>query len=183
MLQSILIIFIYSTFAIDFFIWPIPSEASTKNLIKKNNRPIALLLALVFILNIIFYLSPLFLAVYHLLKNSTELTSKDQFFIGFTFATIGRLTSLFGSHALRTSKDLVCEKSIFRFTRNPISLGMHLTVLGMLIIFNFWYLWAGFLLYLINIHYKILIEEKELIEKYGAPYKAYYSLTPRYLLW
>ncbi len=183
MLQSLLIIFIYSSFAIDFLIWPIPSEASTKSLIKKNSRVIALLLALIFILNIIFYLSPLFLAVYHLLKNSSELTSKGQFVIGFTFAIVGRLTSLFGSHALRASTTLVCKKSVFRFTRNPISLGMHLTVFGTLIIFNLWYLWVAFLLYLLNIHYKIMIEEKELIEKYGAPYKAYCSLTPRYLIW
>jgi protein-S-isoprenylcysteine O-methyltransferase Ste14 len=183
MIKYLLIIFIYGTFAIDFLIWPIPSEASTKSLIKKNNRLMALLLALVFILNIIFYLSPLLLTIYYFFKNSVELTSKGQFLIGFTLAITGRFTSLLGSHALRKSTDLVCTKSVFRFTRNPISLGMHLTIFGLLIIFNLWYLWIGFLLYLINIHYKILIEEKELLEKYRATYEEYYFFTPRYLLW
>jgi len=83
---------------------------------------------------------------------------------------------------LRKNNDKeVVESSIFKLSRNPITTGMHMTVLGLLVCYNFWFLWVGFPIYLWIFHSKIKMEEDFLEKKFGATYLQYMNKTPRYL--
>ncbi|WP_044237080.1 methyltransferase family protein [Flexithrix dorotheae] len=168
----------------DFLVWPIPSEASTgalitaseqSNLLKKTG------LVLVFSLNLLFYLAPLGIAVINIFGQDFQSIGMRQV-TGLIISITGRYISLLGSYSLRkNSAESLKTSAIFKFSRNPISLGMHFTILGLVLFFNIWYLWIGFIFYLLNIHFKILIEEKFLAEKFGPDYIKYLNKTPRYL--
>ncbi|MBX2840744.1 MAG: hypothetical protein KTR26_03175 [Flammeovirgaceae bacterium] len=180
----IVIIFIYFSFFLDFLVWPIPSEASTSSLLNTSDQNNALKkggLLLVFILNLLFYLTPFGIAVLKITEGYFPSIEWWQT-VGLILSISGRFISLLGSTSLRKSSNGNLKTSaIFKISRNPISLGMHFTILGLVIFFNFWYLWVGFIFYLLNIHFKILIEEKFLIEKFGSDYIKYLNKTPRYL--
>jgi len=185
MIVNCLIITIYLSFVLDLLIWPIPSEGSTKSLISFENRKAlykSFGLLIVFLLNLVFYMYPLYNALINIISGieTNQVLSK----VGIAISIIGRIISLKGTLALRTcSIDNLLTKSIFKYSRNPISVGMHITILGMILIFREWYIWIGFLLYLLNMHLKIKVEERNLIRLYGADYQSYISSTPRYLIW
>jgi protein-S-isoprenylcysteine O-methyltransferase Ste14 len=185
MIGPILIILLYLSFVLDFLVWPIPSEASSKSLTenKKATLSTRILIWSVFGLNLLFYLAPLALAIAQLLSTQTTLIP-FMAFVGISIAAIGRLVSIKGTLTIKaqTSADLITT-SIFKVSRNPISLGMHITILGLIVCFNNWVLWLGFILYLLNMHFKIVLEEKFLLQKYGEHYSIYTSKTPRYLIW
>jgi protein-S-isoprenylcysteine O-methyltransferase Ste14 len=180
----VLAILVYLSFMLDFLVWPIPSEASTFSLIHDNeqisyNKKI--LLILVFVSSLLFYLTPLGLSVYGIITG-TMLTTISKGILGISISIFGRIISIAASIRLSQNESgIVCD-SLFRYSRNPIILGLHLTITGMLIICGKWYLWLFFFMYLMNIHYKIKIEESRLYEKFGAAYRKYRADTPRYLI-
>jgi len=184
MLLYIVVIVIYLSFLMDFMVWPIPSEASTYSIIN-NNLQISFIhkffILLVFTMNLMFYLTPLVLSVYYLVNGSIHPVMILAIF-GIIISIIGRLISIKAAQKLRNNSiGLVCD-SLFKYSRNPISLGMHITIIGLMIIFGKWYLWLGFIFYLINIDFKIRIEESHLMKRYGAYYNSYQKKTPRYLI-
>jgi protein-S-isoprenylcysteine O-methyltransferase Ste14 len=70
----------------------------------------------------------------------------------------------------------------YQYTRNPMISGAILILLGETVLFNSWplFLWtiiflAGKLLYL------PLIEEKELMQRFGEPYLEYLARVPRWI--
>ncbi|WP_242092708.1 methyltransferase family protein [Aestuariivivens sediminicola] len=101
---------------------------------------------------------------------------------GVFIAILGRVISVKGTITLRKNygKSLV-ESAIFKLSRNPITIGMHLTIFGLLLCFKFWLLWIIFPLYLWIFHGKIIMEETFLESKYGNEYLRYKEKTPRYL--
>lgn len=72
-------------------------------------------------------------------------------------------------------------KGLFRFTRNPILLGMYLFYLGNCLWLPSPFLAAGFWLYTWNMHRRVLMEEDFLSARLGAAYRAYLAAVPRYL--
>ncbi|MFY0601909.1 MAG: hypothetical protein JXR03_19700 [Cyclobacteriaceae bacterium] len=186
MVLNLAILAIYLSFSLDFIIWPISSEASTKSLIKVKNEHSLLKsfgLIAVFLANLIFYLAPLALAIQGLLA-SDEAGMRSLPLVGVLLAIVGRLLSLKGTLILRANtQSTLVTTSIFKRSRNPISTGMHLTILGLVLCFGQWYLWLGLVLYILNIHLKIKIEEKFLLNLHGPFYRDYVLKTPRYLIW
>jgi protein-S-isoprenylcysteine O-methyltransferase Ste14 len=181
----ILVFIIYLSFVFDLIIWPIPSEASTKALMSFDNQQgivKSCLLILVFLLNFAFFIFPLIASVRNIIYNIEPEYARSIF--GLFVSALGRFISLKGTLTLRqyTCHKLVTQ-SIFKVSRNPISTGMHLTIFGLILVFNNWYLWIGFVLYFLNIHFKIKIEEKHLMDIYGPDYQLYKSKTNRYLTW
>ena len=135
-----------------------------------------------FILNLMFFIAPFWLTIFYL-SSGLETDNYILATSGILVAIAGRIITLIGAHSLRTnrSKKLV-QKSIFRFSRNPISLGTHITFFGLVLIFNFWILWMGWAIYVVNLHTKIKAEEKVLMTKYPKDYKDYRNHVPRYLI-
>ncbi len=183
---TLIIIAIYTSFILDFLIWPIKSEASTFSLIdQESDKKVfkIILIFIVFVINLMIYLMPLILSIYYLMVDM--LVSISIFsIIGLVVSISGRILSLVGSRVLlnKASKTLITE-SIYSVSRNPITFGMHLTLFGLIICFGQWYLWGGVLFYLVNMHLKIKMEEKHLRIFFGQEYEEYENITPRYILW
>ena len=163
----------------DFVVWPIKSEASTREMIKRSQGwkkayyPIAL------VLNLGLFLYPLLMAVWRV-RFSQNVEIVDALLLGLVL--IGRLVTLTGSATLRRSVTGLRRTGIFRYTRNPISLGTHLTFLGLVVLYGHWWIGVLFVFMIIDIHYKILHEEKVLAGAHGNDYISYCQQTPRYLI-
>jgi len=184
MIIYIIVIFVYLSFLLDFLVWPIPSEASTFSLINGNTKVNFIhkfFLLIVFIVNLFFYLTPLGLSIYYL-QNGFEIPGTPLTILGIAMSITGRIISIKAAQVMRKKGDGLVGNSLFKYSRNPISLGLHITIIGLMIIFDKWYLWLGFIFYLINIHYKIKVEESHLQKKYGTLYDLYQAKTPRYLI-
>ena len=178
---SIIIILIYMSFFPDFFIWPIGSEASTQSLSQDVGFLKKLALWIVFAISLLGYIAPLLMAVYSLQEdifNSLTLTS----IFGVGVAVAGRIITSIGALNLKSSLSELHTTAIFSISRNPISLGMHLTFMGLIIICKEWWLVVPFVFYTVNIDLKINLEEKALVRKFGRAYVDYQSKTPKYLL-
>jgi protein-S-isoprenylcysteine O-methyltransferase Ste14 len=178
MMLNIFIILVYLSFTIEFFAFPISSEASTVKLSRNVNRFRKFGLYLIFITNLVFYCFPIYLSI----NQFNEGFSANIISItGIVIAMAGRFVTMSGAYLLHNKDDSLITSSLFYYTRNPISLGLHLTIFGVLLIVDFWPLWIFFALYLTNIHLKIKIEERHLLQLIGARYKQYMIQTPRYL--
>jgi protein-S-isoprenylcysteine O-methyltransferase Ste14 len=71
---------------------------------------------------------------------------------------------------------------IYRLTRNPIYVGLHLMVIGAML-YLYHPLIFVFGLYSITVyHYIIISEERFLIERFGQRYRFYLNRTARYLV-
>lgn len=182
---SFIVIIIYLSFVLDLWIWPIPSEASTVSLLSSESdlfswKSAQALVGLWF--SLIFYMSPLYLSLSALIQPELEMTPIWMVVSGLFISISGRVISLSGTQALRKNHDkTVVESSIFKRSRNPITIGMHLTVVGLLLCYNFWFLWIGFPIYFWIFNLKIKMEEGFLKEKFGSVYLQYMEKTPRYL--
>ena len=178
---SLAILLIYLSFVLDFVVWPIGSEASTQALTKEASSFRRIGLWLVFIVSLAGYLAPLVIALIgwsDTAFNTWNLLS----IIGVSGAIFGRVITTLGALTLKSSQSNLKTKSIFSFSRNPISLGMYVTFLGLILTCSEWWLLVAFIFYMINIDLKITLEERALVTKYGRPYIEYKSKTPRYLL-
>lgn len=183
MYNNLFVILIYLSFVIDFLIIPIPSEASTKSLIE-SNQPKGLSrvsLMAIFLLNLLFYLFPLLSSVFQLISQAAPIVTSRWIYLGAIITFLGRVFSIVGGVVLRKKTGNVVSNSIFKWSRNPIALGMHMTLLGLIVFTGHWFLLIGLAFCIWNIHSKIKIEEQHLISKFGIQYTDYMHKTPRYL--
>jgi protein-S-isoprenylcysteine O-methyltransferase Ste14 len=76
----------------------------------------------------------------------------------------------------------IVESGVYRFTRNPMYLGMTAALLGLgLMLGSFWLLLATPIATILVTRLAILREEAYLARKFGAPYLAYMSRVRRWL--
>lgn len=107
--------------------------------------------------------------------------------LGIALLIIGRWITI--SSALDIRKDNSQKDSefelktdgIFKHSRNPIVLGLHVGVIGLIILIPNVLFIALTLVYMLHIHFKILLEEDFLKHMFGADYISYFSKTKRYL--
>ncbi|WP_082305005.1 isoprenylcysteine carboxylmethyltransferase family protein [Persicobacter sp. CCB-QB2] len=69
----------------------------------------------------------------------------------------------------------------YRFSRNPIYLGLYLIIFAAALALNLWWAWAIAILNFIVYHRIIQAEESFLAEKFGDPYRDYCQSVRRYL--
>jgi len=70
----------------------------------------------------------------------------------------------------------------YRFTRNPMYVGMTLLTIGLGVALNNLWISAAAPLALLTVHFLTMVpEERYLTEKFGAPYEAYLKRVRRYL--
>lgn len=72
---------------------------------------------------------------------------------------------------------------IFRRSRNPGLVGMYAYYLGLLLWFPSLLMLIGFFPYVLNMHQRVLLEERHLSGVLGAEYERYRASVPRYLGW
>jgi len=185
MLISVIVVLIYLSFIIEFLLWPVPSEASTGQLLnswRSNRTKHNLIYLVIFVFNAFFTLAPLVVSLYSLFYR--DLFQIDLFTnIGLTLAWIGRVVSVSGAYTLHKSNlKFMVTHSMFKWSRNPISLGLFITFFGLLLVIPHFLMIIGYIVFVLNINYKISIEEKFLQRKYGKTYHDYIRSTPKYLI-
>lgn len=107
--------------------------------------------------------------------------------IGVVCLIIGRLITIYSALTIRKDNSQKNEefelktKGIFRKSRNPIVLGLHVGVFGMILIFPSWIFLILTIAYMLHIHFKIVLEEDFLRQFFKDNYETYHSKTKRYL--
>ena len=183
---------------------PVPSIASTYQLFfTKDELTQASLLTKVrnwpFLLKVIFlilptcivvivYMLPLAQAIWPPIKSilySISLPYPFFFiFLGLVLAVLGRIIGLHAAwhmHFHSDEKRPLEINGLFSLSRNPILLGMYFTFLGLWFLYPNWVMGIGFLLFIGNMHFRVLLEEDFLNWQYGASYQSFAAKTRRYL--
>jgi len=204
---EICILLIYLSFAIDLLGFPVPSEASTYQLFfpkekldqsasksflaKVQNLSFVSKVGLLLIPSVIAifsYLLPLLVVLLPFLENYFgKLLPENRHaltIIGIIVAFSGRILSIKSAIDIRKKEQTTTNlktKQFFKLSRNPILLGLHICFIGLLLIYPVWMMFLGGTVYFLNMHFKVLLEEHFLKEKFGDSFIQYCQTTNRYL--
>lgn len=202
---EIFIILTYISVLIEIIVFPVPSVASSYQLlIEKKLLPDDLfytriqnlksiqkiiLLVLPTLLSVIAYLAPLILIITsnfsNFLVDKTEKTG--LIIIAFLLIIMGRIISMYSVINLRRNNRQIGMSfelktgNIFSISRNPILLGMYISYIGMIILFPNLFMLLAFAYFIIHMHFRILVEESFLEFKFGDKYVNYKKQIKRYL--
>lgn len=75
---------------------------------------------------------------------------------------------------------LFVRHGLFRFSRNPIFVGMMLIGLGVAVATGWWWTWVAAVLFAGACRAQVGIEESHLDESFGTPYQDYRAAVPRW---
>lgn len=110
-------------------------------------------------------------------------------YIGDIFVLIGtiifliayfNLNSIIGS-ADKSNSSALKTRGIYAISRNPIYLGLHILTIGFSLIIPTWITFLSIIIFIINFHYRIRLEEKELEQCFGNDYIEYKRKVFRYI--
>lgn len=133
------------------------------------------------------YCFPILYMIYAYLFKIELTYSLTTLILGILLLIIGRwitISSALGIRKDNSQKDNEFDlktEGIFRHSRNPIVLGLHVGVIGLNILIPSILFIALTIVYMLHIHFKILLEEDFLKHMFGADYSSYFSKTKRYL--
>jgi len=138
-------------------------------------------------LTIIFIIDPI--STFYLFLPIEMLNLNLLKYIGDIFVIIGSIIFLIACFNLNSITDLA-DKShlselkitgIYAISRNPIYLGLHAITIGFSLIIPTWITFPCIIIFIVNFHYRIELEEKELEEFYGKDYIEYKKKVFRYI--
>jgi protein-S-isoprenylcysteine O-methyltransferase Ste14 len=137
---------------------------------------------------VILYLLPLLFVFYPDSKSWFDVISTDLTYrvVGWIIVFSGRILALFSVIQIRkenlpTNNEFSLKtKGWFSFSRNPSLIGMYITYIGFIILFPNWIMAVGFIVYFANMHFRILLEEDFLHQKFGKQFEVYLKQTRRY---
>ncbi len=72
-------------------------------------------------------------------------------------------------------------KGVYRYSRNPLSLGMLLTFLGVGVASASWLFLVLSAILMVITHFMVVIEERSCLNKFGNAYRKYMDRTPRWI--
>lgn len=78
---------------------------------------------------------------------------------------------------------LFISHGLFRFSRNPIFVGMMLVGLAVAMASGLWWAWTALAVFIISCAVQVRIEEKHLEASFGQTYRAFRATVPRWLGW
>lgn len=76
---------------------------------------------------------------------------------------------------------LFVQHGLFRFSRNPIFVGMMLIGLGIAVTANSWWAWAALLAFVLACREQVRIEEAHLNDSFGGAYISFKNDVPRWI--
>lgn len=196
----------YASLAFELLFLAVPSEASTWQILRANAASASPALAVVRarsrLARLAFYALPtaigivlfavplvasLWPPVLRWLWPLSWLAHEPVAVLGLLIATLGRaiaLTAVVQLRRKRGSELAVAElapKGLFAWSRNPGLVGMFTFYIGLCLVTPCAVLAAGFVLYAVNMHRRVLIEEDSLRSLLGTPFVEYCHRVPRYL--
>jgi protein-S-isoprenylcysteine O-methyltransferase Ste14 len=204
---SVVVLAAYASLALELSVFAVPSEASTRQLVAsspsdepdgdldaaRGRSKIEKLLrfGLPTVLGVALFLVPIVLVFlperieYVWPISALQTTWLPWLGVGLIVAGRG-LTLRAAMRLRRRSAQQVTRQlefdGVFRFTRNPILVGMYLFYLGNCCVFPCVVLVAGLAPYVLYMHARVRMEEGYLARELGEPYEAYLRRVPRYLL-
>jgi len=129
----------------------------------------------------LFYLISFFFNL-HLFKISS---SKLLLVVGSISIIAGRILTFAAGvqikNHLKQKEANVLDAGIFKFSRHPIALGLMITLCGINFILPSFIMIILSAIFILDLHRKVLIEEKFLIHQYAEAYENYCKKTSRYL--
>ncbi|NBC83493.1 MAG: hypothetical protein GVY19_08935 [Bacteroidetes bacterium] len=205
--SEIIILVIYVSILIEIVVFPVPSVASTYQLFFKNNSgtsggllqqvqqwPAVIKILLLLIpasFSVFIYCFPLAgIFINSVSEIFVRLPVTDSYLFiltAFLLMTGGRVLSFHAVLKIRHNNTQINNnfslktKGIFSHSRNPILLGMYITFIGILFIYPYRIMVLGLIIYIGNMHFRILLEEDFLKNKFGTDFKKYLKNTHRYL--
>jgi protein-S-isoprenylcysteine O-methyltransferase Ste14 len=78
---------------------------------------------------------------------------------------------------------LFISHGLFRFSRNPIFVGMILVGLAAAMASGLWWAWTALAVFILSCAVQVRIEEKHLEASFGQTYRAFRATVPRWLGW
>ena len=187
----------YLLILIELLFLPIPSEASTHQLAFKSGvRPLhrfGLLLSYAAV--IVFYVFPLLWAIYPAVyRLALPLTAQPAFaspvlaVVAILAILLGSAIGLAGTLELRRALigddgGAVVSTGVFRLSRNPIVLGLHIAAIGYLITIPSLLMAVGLIVFWRHMETRIGIEEAFLLNRHPERYRRYRRSVGRYLRW
>ena len=200
----IIVILAYLSLLVELLFFPVPSVASTYQLAYKANESSEkteetgkvgvvkewsflkkiFLLILPATINILVFIAPLIIILCF-----QGLVQKEMYLLilGILLIILGRGLTFYAAINIRRNNKQegvsfeLKEKGIFAKSRNPILMGMHLMIIGLLLLTLNYLLLVGVVFYLGYMHFKVLLEEDFLQLHFGNTYLEYKNLTRRYL--
>lgn len=178
---------IYGSILVDLIAFPVPSEASSWQLVTgAEDRPTAakrlVIYALPAALAVAAFALPIPLALLPSLREGLLPLPFGAVIPGLLLLIAGRLLSLIGAVQLNRSSGGLTESGAFRVSRNPIVVGMWAMHLGSCLVFPSAVLWAGMIPLVANLHRRVRIEEAHLKSQFGPQFDAYAGRVGRYLV-
>jgi len=104
--------------------------------------------------------------------------------VGIAIVSVGRRTMTAAGTNVNPSKPAttIVASGPFRFSRNPLYVGLTLVYSGLTLAFNTWWGFALLAPILLTMHIGVVLrEERYLEQKFGEPYRQYQSRVRRYL--
>lgn len=200
------IVLAHVSLLIELTVFPVPSEASTYQLLTKaapegadddavvaaRERPTMFKVWWYLVptaLGVICFLLPLAVVFMPGLRSwlvpIDDSPSAAQTWTAVGLILAGRVvtfTSVLQVRRSRRAGDLQ-PRGLFAWSRNPGLVGMYLLYAGLCVSVPSVVLLVGFVLYLWNMHRRVLMEESHLARTVGAAYEEYRGRVPRYVGW
>jgi protein-S-isoprenylcysteine O-methyltransferase Ste14 len=202
------VIAVYLSLAAELIFLPVPSVASTYQLFYPRQDDMAertllnrvralnpvlktLILAAPTVIGLAFFCLPLVLVLFpDLSANLTFASFQGQVVIlaiGVVMILLGRIITVATSIQLRHQNSQIGDEfglkttAVFARSRNPGLVGMYLCFAGLYLFYPTWIMIAGFVIYVANMHIRVLLEEDFLASMFGPAYISYKTRTRRYV--
>jgi protein-S-isoprenylcysteine O-methyltransferase Ste14 len=194
------VLLFYISLIIELCSYSIPSVVSTKNLLSKNKHTLQLsrfrnvlewskakkicVLGLPLTFVYLLHALPLYL-LYQIYTSNFEPYYSFLFYVGLMLVILGRLLSHFYLYEIRAIKsrvfkDFVAE-GVFRWSRNPGLLSLYISFLGFFLIYPSILFLVSYVVYLLHMHFRVIMEEDHLSNVHGSKYLNYLKKVRRYL--
>jgi len=195
-------LFFYVSLGLELTVWHTPSVASSVNILaseetlkkayserfQKIFERATWFKILVFFTPLIFIYIAHFYPLYRVFFLPDVDTSTPVIaFVGVLLIMIGRVVSLIYIFTIRRQNKQKGDSfrlqtnGVFSLSRNPGLIGLYLSFLGFFLLFPYWFFGFCLVVYPLHMHYKILMEEDFLSNKFGKPYEHYLKKSKRYL--
>jgi protein-S-isoprenylcysteine O-methyltransferase Ste14 len=197
---DVLVLLAYVSLVVELVVFPIPSEASTLQLLaaRRTNcrdalgiarrRPLwqkALRYFVPTAIGVVLFVLPLVAVLVPSVRQSLGFFAaapRAIAAIGAALVVAGRLTTFTSVLQLRRARRTQQQPGgWFVVSRNPGLLGMYAFYVGLCCVYPNPWLWLGAQLYVANMHQRVRMEEAHQAARQGASWRRYAARVPRYL--
>ncbi|MBL8751958.1 MAG: hypothetical protein JNK15_01550 [Planctomycetes bacterium] len=196
---DVAVLFAYGSLLVELVVFPIPSEASTWQLLASRDgdaavgaalvaarrRPTvakAVVFAVPTILGVLAWLVPGLALLWPALRECARVPTDGTAAAAVAAIAIGRGLTFASVLQLRAARRAGRPPTgLFAWTRNPGLVGMYVCFAGLVLASGLPLLWAALPFYAANMHGRVRLEEAHLQARLGDVWTRYSAAVPRYL--